>query len=47
LYWVFQEWLIYHTLLQEPLMLNLLELTLLLAGSLVEGIVNGFIMAGR
>ena len=39
LYWVFQEWFIYHTLLNEPLILNLLELAVLLVGSIVEGIV--------
>lgn len=39
MYWVFQEWFIYHTLLQEPLLLNLLELAILLAGSLAEGII--------
>ena len=39
MYWVFQEWFIYHTLLNEPIILNLLELTILLLGSLVEGII--------
>lgn len=39
LYWVFQEWFIYHTLLKEPLLLNLVELTILMAGSLVEGLI--------
>ena len=39
MYWVFQEWFIYHTLLREPLLLNLLELTILLAGSFVEGLI--------
>jgi hypothetical protein len=39
MYWVFQEWFIYHTLLGEPWFLNLLELGLLLIGSLVEGLV--------
>ena len=33
MYWVFQEWFIYHTLLREPIILNLLELTILLIGS--------------
>ncbi len=47
MYWVFQEWFIYNTLLAEPLALNLLELTLLLAGSLVEGIIIAFILARR
>lgn len=39
LYWVFQEWFIYHTLLKEPLLLNLLELAILFLGSIAEGIV--------
>ena len=39
MYWVFQEWFIYHTLLNEPIELNLLELTILLLGSLAEGII--------
>ena len=39
MYWVFQEWFIYHTLLQEPLILNLLELTLLFIGSVTEGLI--------
>jgi len=39
MYWVFQEWFIYHTLLNEPILLNLLELTILLIGSLAEGII--------
>lgn len=39
MYWVFQEWFIYHTLLKEPLFLNLLELTLLFIGSIVEGLI--------
>ena len=39
MYWIFQEWFIFHTLLGEPIMLVLLELTLLLLGSLVEGLI--------
>lgn len=39
MYWIFQEWFIYHTLLGEPLILVLLELMLLLLGSLVEGLI--------
>lgn len=39
LYWVFQEWFIYHTLLKEPILLNLVELTILMAGSFVEGLI--------
>jgi hypothetical protein len=44
MFWVFQEWFIYHTLLGESLMLNLLELVLLLSGSLVEGLVIAFVL---
>jgi hypothetical protein len=39
LYWLPQEWFVYHTLLGEPLLLNLLELALLLTGSVAEGTV--------
>lgn len=45
MYWVFQEWFIYHTLLMEPLILNALELIILLFGSLVEGVVISFMVA--
>lgn len=38
-YWLFQEWFIYITLLGEPWPLALLELAILLAGALVEGLV--------
>lgn len=44
MYWVFQEWFIYHTLLGEPWFLNLLELLLLLVGSLVEGVVISWML---
>lgn len=44
MYWVFQEWFIYHTLLAEPLVLNALELIILLLGSLVEGLVIAFVL---
>lgn len=44
MYWLFQEWFIYNTLLGEPLFLNLLELSVLLLGSLVEGIVIAFFL---
>jgi len=44
LYWLFQEWFIYHTLLQEPLILNLFELVLLLMGCLAEGLVIAFFL---
>jgi hypothetical protein len=44
MYWVFQEWFIYNTLLGEPILLNLLELGVLLLGSMVEGIVIAFFL---
>ena len=42
LYWLFQEWFIYNTLLGEPLILNALELAILILGSLVERIIPNF-----
>ena len=39
MFWLPQEWFVYHTLLGEPLLLNLLELTVLSIGSIGEGIV--------
>jgi hypothetical protein len=39
MYWVFQEWFIYHTLLQEPILLCIVELTILLIGSIIEGLI--------
>ncbi|SRR6266540_1811413 len=45
MYWLFQEWFIYHTLLGEPILLNVLELAILLAGSLVEGMIIAFFLA--
>lgn len=45
IYWLFQEWFIYHTLLAEPLLLNALELLLLLVGSLVEGVIIAAVLA--
>lgn len=47
MYWLFQEWFIYNTLLQEPLILNLLELLLLLAGSLIEGLIISFMIVEK
>ena len=44
MYWLFQEWFIYNTLLREPLLLNVLELSILMLGALVEGIVIAFIL---
>lgn len=45
MYWVFQEWFIYNSLLGEPLLLNALELVILLSGALVEGLVIAFFLA--
>jgi hypothetical protein len=45
MYWLFQEWFIYNTLLGEPLLLSLLELSILLVGSLAEGVIIGFFLA--
>lgn len=45
MFWLFQEWFIYHTLLDEPFLLNVLELLILLIGSLVEGLVIAFFLA--
>ena len=47
MFWVFQEWFIYHALLGEPILLNILELALLLIGSLTEGIIIAFVLARR
>lgn len=38
LYWVPQEWFIYHTLLGEPLWLCAVELAIVLGGSMFEGV---------
>ena len=45
MYWLFQECFIYNTLFGEPLILNALELTILVLGSLVEGVVIAFFLA--
>lgn len=45
LYWLFQEWFIYVTLLKEPIALALVELVILLTGSLLEGIVIAGLLA--
>jgi hypothetical protein len=47
MYWVFQEWFIYHTLLMEPIILNLLELAILLAGSFIEGLIISRVLQGN
>jgi hypothetical protein len=47
MYWVPQEWFIYHTLLGEPLTLNALELVLLSIGSGVEGVFLAYVLNSR
>jgi hypothetical protein len=47
MYWVFQEWFVYHTLLGEPILLNLVELGVLLVGALTEGLVIAWILRGQ
>ena len=44
MYWLFQEWFIFHTLLGEPFVLNLLELVILTLGSLLEGVIISYII---
>ena len=44
MYWLFQEWFIYHTLLREPLILCALELVLLLFGSCIEGLTIAYLL---
>ena len=44
MYWLFQEWFIYHTLLGEPIVLNLLELAILLTGALIEGVAIAYVL---
>ena len=44
MYWLFQEWFIYHTLLGEPIVLNLLELAILLTGALIEGVTIAYVL---
>lgn len=46
MYWVFQEWFIYVTLLREPIWLAALELVILLSGALIEGLVIARIIGG-
>ncbi|MFZ5522792.1 MAG: hypothetical protein ACOY9D_01740 [Pseudomonadota bacterium] len=43
-YWLFQEWFIYITLLHEPVALALVELAILLIGSLIEGVVIALVV---
>lgn len=44
MYWLFQEWFVFHTLLREPFVLNILELIILTLGSLLEGVIISFII---
>ena len=39
MFWLPQEWFVYHTLLGEPILLNILELGILSVGSAAEGLV--------
>ncbi|MCG3187196.1 MAG: hypothetical protein IOMNBAOH_01793 [Rhodocyclaceae bacterium] len=45
MYWLFQEWFIYVTLLQEPPILAGFELVILLLGSMLEGVVIARVIA--
>lgn len=47
LFWLFQEWFIYMTLFGEPWLLAMLELLILLMGSLLEGVVIAGLVPGR
>src|ERR1043165_8034300 len=47
MYWVFQEWFIYHTLFREPLILCMMELSFLLIGSCIEGLAIAFLLRER
>lgn len=47
MFWLPQEWFVYHTLLGEPLLLNLLELTVLAVGSAAEGLVIAACLRSR
>ena len=47
MYWLFQEWFMFNALLREPLLLCLLEMVLLLIGSIVEGVVIAFFLARK
>jgi hypothetical protein len=41
---LFQEWFIYVTLLHEPIALALVELAILLAGALIEGMAIAWLL---
>ena len=47
MYWLFQEWFMFSALLREPPLLCLLEMVLLLIGSIVEGVVIAFFLARK
>ncbi len=44
IYWVFQDWFMFHTLLHEPVLLNIFQLTIMLFCSLTEGSIIAFIL---
>ncbi|HET9651775.1 MAG TPA: hypothetical protein VFP36_06275, partial [Usitatibacter sp.] len=45
LYWVVQEWFVHNVVLGNPTWLDLVELAILLLGSLTEGVVIALILA--
>ena len=47
MFWLPQEWFIYYTLLQEPLLLSVVELTVLWVGSVAEGLVIAACLRSR
>lgn len=47
MYWVFQEWFVYHSLLGEPFVLAAFELLILLVGSVTEGVVIAALLRPR
>jgi hypothetical protein len=38
-YWLPQEWFMFHTLIREPILLCLLELCILIIGSIIQGVI--------
>lgn len=46
-YWLPQEWFVYVTLLREPIVLALVELAVLLGGSLLQGVVIAALLEPR
>lgn len=44
LYWLFQDWFMFHTLLNEPVLMNLFQLSIMLICSLIEGLLIALIL---